>query len=316
MTVAPVRRSHKIGDMCAAPTSSDPGPLVAYGFWHEESSYRDDVWPERPWTDEDTRIKTLGEKRCIYCADDLSIEHLYVSERSSDMVDLGACPTCGWWRLYRTVVGGQDNTSHQIKVADAKVYDVSAIDAPLAELRQYLRKHPSNLAHINPFAFERLIGDCLRDEFADCEVVHLGSSRGDGGIDLKLVRSDSEPILVQVKRRTDLSTAEGVRVVRELNGVLFREGTAQGMVVTTANRFTAGAVGEAAGVLTKGAAGHYRVDLRAFSDVVTMLNLQPGREHRPWVGALNDYLTIPDGTGTGGIAAGIRQYLSQLGDPV
>ncbi|WP_158213500.1 restriction endonuclease [Mycobacterium avium] len=286
---------------------------MAYDFWHEESSYRDDDWSQRPWTDEDERLRTLGQMRCIYCANDLSVEHLYASESSRDTLELGACPACGWWRLYRIVVGGQDNTSHEIKVADAKVYDVGAIDAPLAELRQYLRTHPSNLAHINPFAFERLIGDCLRDEFTDCEVVHLGSSRGDGGIDLKLVRSDLEPILVQVKRRTDLSTAEGVRVVRELNGVLFREGTAQGMVVTTANRFTTGAVGEAAEVLTQAAAGHYHVDLRAFSDVVTMLNLKPRRQHRPWIGALNDYLAIRAGTGTGGIGAGIGEYLRNLG---
>ena len=103
---------------------------------------------------------------------------------------------------------------------------------------------PRHMAHVDPRAFEKLMQDCLRSAYGPCEVTHLGCT-GDGGVDLKLTRNDLGTFLVQVKRRTHLGRNEGVSVVRELNGVLFREGRAKGMVITTAKDFTKAAREEA-----------------------------------------------------------------------
>jgi HJR/Mrr/RecB family endonuclease len=85
--------------------------------------------------------------------------------------------------------------------------------------------------------------DCLKDAHSPCEVIHTGKT-ADGGVDLMMILDNDESYLVQVKRRTNLSSKEGVKVVRELNGVLFREGKAKGMIITTASGYTKPAVEE------------------------------------------------------------------------
>ena len=124
------------------------------------------------------------------------------------------------------------------------------------------------------------MGDCLRDKYDSCEVVHVGGT-ADRGIDLILVRLDEGPRLVQVKRRTDLTSAEGVQVVRELNGVLFRDNIGKGMVITTASRFTKPALDETSIWAPTGQT--YDMELLPYSDVVELFDVKPRHPHQPWV---------------------------------
>jgi hypothetical protein len=185
------------------------------------------------------------------------MEHL-IRRPAVHELAIGSCDTCGWWRIFHGTLSGADsNVAYDFTVAEAKRYDVAAMEVPIDSLRRHLLGEPTDLARVHPHVLERLIGDCLAAEFAPCEVIHLGRT-GDGGIDLLLVESDREPVLVQVKRRADVAGSEGINVVRELNGVLFREGFARGMVVTTANRYTRGARAEAM-TRTPGLAGRYEM---------------------------------------------------------
>jgi hypothetical protein len=196
------------------------------------------------------------------------------------------CEFCGWWTRSMACHQGQDISDEDALIGVAKRFNVSQADVPINDLRIYLSKHPHDLAHVNPFAFEQLIFECLKDRFgADVEVIKIGG-RKDRGIDILLIRNRSEKTLVQIKRRKNISLAEGVSVVRELNGVLFREQVAKGMVITTAKKFSSEARKEA----KIEAVEKHEVGLFTFGDVVNLLGVRNyANSYAPW-DTFPDYL--------------------------
>lgn len=192
---------------------------------------------------------------------------------------LFVCGHCGWWQLI-SGGGGYGLKTCKTHRGLLNKYPLDSLDAPLSELREYLRRHPSDVAYVNPTAFERLMGDCLRDKYDPCEVLHVGGT-ADGGIDLILIKLDEGPRLVQVKRCGDLTSSEGVKVVRELNGVLFRDNIAKGMIITTASRFTKPALDETSIWTPTGQT--YDMDLLSYSDVVELFDVKPRQPHHPWL---------------------------------
>lgn len=217
--------------------------------------------------------KTPKRYHCLYCDS--------MTQRSEPSLGqyLFVCEHCGWWQVV-SGGGGYGLKSCKTHRGRLKEYPVNSLDVPLGELRAYLRKHPSDVAFVDPTVFERLMGDCLRDKYNSSEVVHVGGT-ADRGIDLILVRLDEGPRLVQVKRRSDLTSAEGVQVVRELNGVLFRDNIAKGMVITTASRFTKPALDETSIWTPTGQT--YDMELLAYSDLVELFDVKPRHPHRPWL---------------------------------
>ncbi len=194
---------------------------------------------------------------------------------------LGLCGSCGFWRI--ADLRGAPMFGHGREVpaitALAKEYSIDATELPLADLRRYLQAHPSKMVDVQPRAFELLIRDCLRAVYQGCEVHHVGST-ADGGVDLKIVLSDQDPILVQVKRREVVERNEGIDVIRSLNGVLFREGVAKGMVVTSAKGFTRAARGETQ--VRTATTEPYQMQLHGFDDIVRWLNLPAPEPYQPW----------------------------------
>lgn len=81
--------------------------------------------------------------------------------------------------------------------------------------------------------FEKLLADAFRRE--GFKVSESGGPKPDGGVDLRL-RRDGQVHLVQAKHWRTRSV--GVKVVRELYGVMVSEGAAEALVVT-AGSFTA-----------------------------------------------------------------------------
>lgn len=146
------------------------------------------------------------------------------------------CDKCGWWvvqQLFDSALDRNYGCGFQTQ-AILKGTELGSRTIPTDELAAYLSRHGDNLLHIHHTKMEELVGAVLREHF-DCEVIHCGRT-GDGGIDLLLIRNDAL-IPVQVKRRVTRAT-EGVSVVRELMGVMLRDGYAEGMVVTSADHFS------------------------------------------------------------------------------
>lgn len=77
-----------------------------------------------------------------------------------------------------------------------------------------------------------------------------------------------------------------MRVVRELNGVLFREGLSKGMVVTTARGYSPAARRETA-VKTE-TSETYEMELLSFDDIVGMLRINRPSPYEPWMTYIND----------------------------
>ena len=216
--------------------------------------------------------KTCKQYHCLYC------QYLTKRDEPSSSQYLFVCDHCGWWQLI-TGSGGFGFKSCKTHRGCLKKYPVDSLDVPLADLRAYLRHHPTDVAHVNPTAFERLMGDCLKDKYGPCEVLHVGGT-ADRGIDLILIKSDEESYLIQVKRRSNLKSSESVRVVRELNGVLFRENIAKGMVITTASHFTKAALDETTVWTPTGQS--YDMQLLTYRDVIDLFNIEPSNPYQPW----------------------------------
>lgn len=247
--------------------------------------WRPDEEPYIKFYESDTRRRLA---KCAFCRGPMQtvVSEKWRGEINRDSVftklEVRLCRICGWWLLTGTapMIGPEGGMLDQKQLIGlAKRYKISAFDAPLEELRRFLEKHPENLAHVNPTRFEMLLRDCIEDAYAPCKVFHVGGT-GDGGIDLKMVTLDEEEYLIQVKRRSDLTKREGVRVVRELNGVLFRENRAKGIIVTTAKGFTKAAEKERQ--VKTPTEQRYEMQLLSYSDILNMLNSRRVAAPNPW----------------------------------
>ncbi len=152
------------------------------------------------------------------------------------------CRDCGRWVVEQQIVG--EDVRYALQAVGCLQHFKSPDNLPIDLLVEYIGLQRIRLRDLSPAVFERLVGEFLRSEWKECEVNHVGCTGGSGdeGIDFLLIR-DSDEYLIQVKHhpqylRKKPSFKEGVKFVRELNGVLFREGKAKGLFVTSARGYT------------------------------------------------------------------------------
>jgi len=224
---------------------------------------------------------------CIYCGERMICTETEY-ERMPDSPWLccyltAICKSCGWWLVTfhqesLGIYGIAEEDTHAYAVL--KRFDPTALDAPLHLTREYLAHNPHRLARFDPYRFEELMADCLRDYFGGAEIVKLGG-RQDGGIDIKAIRANGQTVLIQTKRRGDFGRKEGVQVVRELHGVMLREGVPRGMVITTAHDFSSAAQAEAAQVDRR--LKHYSMELVSLDGVIDLLGAFGEQSRQPWV---------------------------------
>lgn len=200
----------------------------------------------------------LVDNNCPYCASEVytpeELGHKDQDDNPSFYSDLTAfedkrlkpyrtryqCINCGWWGIE---MGGhyygEDYGKHiRYHISGTqKKFSVSDSDVNLDDLVFWLKRNNKEITKVDPFKFEELIADCLRNLYSECEVKLVGG-RKDRGIDIYIAQKNDFPILVQVKRRSQIDKSESVSTIRSLNGVLFREGTPYGAIVTTSRKFT------------------------------------------------------------------------------
>lgn len=97
-------------------------------------------------------------------------------------------------------------------------------------------KNHDDIRHLDWFEFEKLLCEAFRRQ--GYAVEHSGRASGDGGVDIRL-RKNNQVSLVQCKHWKKWSV--GVKVIRELLGVVTSEKAQWGIVVTS-GRFTEAAV--------------------------------------------------------------------------
>lgn len=225
-------------------------------------------------------------RHCIYCGtllrrgqtDDLRLRDRGFVWR----YETKECTSCGWWCVsYRLEERffAWDELDYFHAYAVMRRFDPLALDTPLSLARGYLARNPHKLARFDPFHFEALMVDCLRDYFGDGEVHRIGG-HNDRGIDIKVVEAGEQTLLVQVKRRGDFSRREGVEAVRSLHGVMLREGVPRGMLITTARAYTREAKREVKDA--QESVQGYSMELMSYRDVVDLLGEPPAVGRSPW----------------------------------
>jgi restriction endonuclease len=238
----------------------------------------------------------LASDSCPYCASTLAMTSRTGSPtyrcrelcRLTEMVpsevenyqvstDLRSCKCCGWWAFGEHMSPRSPDRFDIWHVSKLRTFRLSSAEFPAAELGSYLKQHPEALYSIAPRALERLTAEVFRNVM-QCEARHVGTT-GDGGIDVILVIAD-QPVLVQVKRRSSPDAVEGVRVVRELLGTLLSKGAFDGMVVSTAKRFSRAAIAlaKAPEITSRG----YRVELCDYDALNQVLRLASAIGEQPW----------------------------------
>jgi hypothetical protein len=230
--------------------------------------------------DEVQRIRAkLDEARCPWCAHPVQRDVEWVAvpfdHRQSDTSlgvsdglyqQLDRC-VCGWWLYFES--DGRENEHHSLATeGKLRTFDVGASDVPIAALNRYL-SHPDRfgrLRDVDPSVMEKWVQELMRDHF-QCEIRHLGGP-GDDGVDLLAIVTDGPPIPIQVKRRM-YGRSEPVSTIRDFLGAMVVGGHRRGLVVTSADRFTAPASQTARSVLQSG----FQVDVLDFGDIKRLFDL-------------------------------------------
>jgi len=174
---------------------------------------------------------------CLYCGNrmrELVNEHLryqrscdYEILKTSLSEMLYVCSSCGWWigRSYKSM--DQRDNRYQIRTDYAygvcRKYETGLPKTAIVALESWLTDHPNYVA--GSAAFGKSVSDCLKDAYAPCEVKYVGAGRDDD-IEIIMIRDDSQAYLIRVQGR------KSIRPVRELSGVLFRDGFLDGIVIS------------------------------------------------------------------------------------
>lgn len=173
----------------------------------------------------------LKREYCVYCKTPLKAISL-------PRVDDGwravlTCTACGWWWLQH----GINHIGHFLFEGThgiLKELDLTNIETPLNEVRQYLlAKYEARYA-LDWRLFEDVVASVFRDSGYQAVVT---ARQGDGGLDVILNGQGERLVGVQVKRyRTRIMVDQ----IREFVGALVLKGFTEGIFVTTSG-FTLGA---------------------------------------------------------------------------
>lgn len=196
------------------------------------------------------------------------------------------CKACGNWK-------GKANTSisdDEWLLPYLREFCPQKTIPALNVLLNEIKATPGDLFLQKPRQFELLVGSVLRN-FFKCDVYHVGQSR-DGGIDLIVIEAD-EPIMVQVKRREKTNSVEGLDVVKLLFASMYARGAKKGMLVTTAQRFSADAKSWVHLPSLKD--NEFNIELVTFDRLMAMTKTAVTSEVSAWESALSYWHDKPSG---------------------
>jgi restriction system protein len=224
-------------------------------------------------------------KECIYCNSKLSrpIEHEVIVEPGegwNEISFLYDCLNCGWWYYQNEAMklgsNGQYALNNEMSFSGIlRKFEISDIEIPLTTLKNEIFKNNSYLYQINPTKFEILVADIFK-EFFNCVVKHVGKSN-DGGVDLILVRSETD-FIVQIKRRENPHSTESVSVIRELVGAMVLSGKKNAIFVSTADKYSKQAIESSIKVKAIGVANSFSlIDFKKFVEILNLTHMRPQR---------------------------------------
>lgn len=155
-------------------------------------------------------------------------DHICERQRS-----IHICAGCGWWvaadRAVLPAVGSQFWLINLVATATLVEFAPDDLSAPIAEVRNYLRRCYEMRYSLHPRLYEQTVASVFRDIGYRAETTAYSN---DGGIDVVLRNPDGERIGVQVKRWRRLVDVEQIR---SFYGALMLGGFSRGIFVSTSN---------------------------------------------------------------------------------
>lgn len=197
--------------------------------------------------------------QCPYCSLPLDSATFHDPEREDDnghltrAYEVWSCGRCAFWEFR-----GSESTKRCMDAPAVALARSVALRCPEVlpegcheELAQYLRRDVTAWHRLSSRGCEELVADIFRANHAGCEVIHVGRP-GDLGVDVVFIDSGKTRWLIQVKRRTTPGATEGFSTLQSILGTLVLENTCNGIVVTTADSFSAQACRERTRAATRG----------------------------------------------------------------
>lgn len=164
--------------------------------------------------------------------------NLYESDELEDTyLGVRFCPGCSW--TYHAFLSDGDSTTSVECIDILRPFSISSrTELLLTAIAAELVENWEKVHQLEPSNLERFVAAVARP-MLQCETRWVGRS-WDGGIDVIALLAD-EPVVLQVKRRRRQESVEGVGVVREFCGAMIAGNYKRGIVVSTANHFSAAA---------------------------------------------------------------------------
>lgn len=190
---------------------------------------------------EGLRKNIVQTDRCIYCAIEMGKLKKGTDFYGENNLDIKVCSQCGWWTVIKSYqeyanswYGGYSWDKSDGAYASLKQLDLTDIDTPLDEVRNFLKIRFDGRFHVNQRLFEYTVASIFKNQKYIPEVT---SYHNDGGIDIILHGEGGDRIGVQVKRTKNSITVEQIRA---FTGALLYGKLLKGIFVTT-SRYQSGA---------------------------------------------------------------------------
>ena len=184
----------------------------------------------------------LGDP-CWYCLKELIPDAVMELKNKEPFLkqNIVVCWHCGWWMLMEHDFSELDEKQRcKTTTYFSKLHSFEAADksVELNILSSSLARDWENIKKIHPKKFEELTADIIKTIYK-CEVKLTGYSKDDG-IDFYSVICD-QPWAFQVKRRSN-NSVEGLEEIKEFIGSMIQNNLPRGIFITSAPRFTKGAL--------------------------------------------------------------------------
>lgn len=222
---------------------------------------------------------------CPYCSEISLSSHICDEVQSNEgffsRQHLKLCVSCGWWLIESYSLPSEDSshgerTNHVGIFAKLLEFSDGLTNAPLEAIRAHIVKNKRTFEGLSSRAFEKIAASVISDYF-DCDVVLTGHSK-DRGVDMYSVISD-KPWAFQFKRRLT-GKPEGIEKVREFLGALVENRTPNGLFLTTAPKFTQGALSLSNSLQTMDAG--YKIELVDGESFKSMFDLTFKKGNQTW----------------------------------
>ena len=226
------------------------------------------------------RSRSVFSYSCPYCRCDGERQHAETTWGVTGWHEdtFARCTICGWWS-YKSEGDNTDGIPEFHSVAALlKEFAAASPDVPIEALAAHISKRPETIHSMSPAKLEEVVGSIYSELFG-YRVEYCSYARPDRGIDLVVVKSESDTLAIQVKRQR---RPVELGIIHQFFGAMVSADRKEGVFLTT-GRFRAGAKAEASVLSSKTSVNISLVDGRRFLEFIGVLN---SRRRKP---TANDY---------------------------